>query len=237
MSENLERRRFLKGVGACSILMAPLGCSSVKDKGDNAYQPRYVMVFDQNKCVGCGDCKLACNKINDLPDGKSKVLIEEQSARVEGEACPHCGKIDVDCGCQRKFVRVSCQQCKSAPCVAVCPTGAAHKDPVTGIVTMDDSKCAGCKYCIGACPYNARFINKNTDVADNCDFCLEAKLKKGELPACVNACKYDALIFGDANDPQSFVSKLLAVKDSVRIKAHLGTEPSLRYIPIVKLGV
>jgi len=80
-------------------------------------------------------------------------------------------------------------------------------------------------------------INSNTDVADNCDFCLHSKLSKGELPACVQSCKYDALIFGDANDPQSYVSKLLAVKDSVRIKPQFGTEPSLRYIPIVKLGV
>ncbi|MGI2260682.1 4Fe-4S dicluster domain-containing protein [Shewanella sp. GXUN23E] len=235
MSEILERRKFLKGVGACSLLMAPLGCSSVKEESEGAYKPHYVMVFDQNKCVGCGDCKAACNKANDLPEGVSKVLLEQQSGRVEGQPCPHCGKLD--CGCERKFVRVSCQQCKNAPCVAVCPTGAAHKDPKTGVVTMDDSKCAGCKYCIGACPYNARFINANTDVADNCDFCLENKLSKGELPACVQACRYDALVFGDANDPNSFVSRLLAVKDSVRIKAHMGTEPSLRYIPIVKLGV
>ncbi|MGI2260465.1 4Fe-4S dicluster domain-containing protein [Shewanella sp. GXUN23E] len=235
MSEILERRRFLKGVGACSLLMAPLGCTSVKEEDDGINRPHYVMVFDQNKCVGCGDCKGACNKANDLPEGVSKVLLEQQSGRVEGQPCPHCGKMQ--CDCERKFVRVSCQQCKNAPCVAVCPTGAAHKDPVTGVVTMDDSKCAGCKYCITACPYNARFINANTDVADNCDFCLENKLSKGELPACVQACRYDALIFGDANDPNSYVSRLLAVKDSVRIKAHLGTEPSLRYIPIVKLGV
>ena len=235
MSEILERRRFLKGVGACSLLMAPLGCTSVKEEEGGINRPHYVMVFDQNKCVGCGDCKGACNKANDLPEGVSKVLLEQQSGRVEGQPCPHCGKME--CGCERKFVRVSCQQCKNAPCVSVCPTGAAHKDPATGVVTMDDSKCAGCKYCITACPYNARFINAKTDVADNCDFCLENKLSKGELPACVQACRYDALVFGDANDPNSYVSRLLAVKDSVRIKAHLGTEPSLRYIPIVKLGV
>ncbi|MCF1429193.1 MAG: 4Fe-4S dicluster domain-containing protein [Shewanella sp.] len=234
MSEILDRRRFLKGVAASSLLMAPLGCTSVKED-DGINRPHYVMVFDQNKCVGCGDCKGACNKANDLPEGVSKVLLEQQSGRVEGQPCPHCGKMQ--CDCERKFMRVSCQQCKNAPCVSVCPTGAAHKDPVTGVVTMDDAKCAGCKYCIGACPYNARFINKNTDVADNCDFCLEGKLSKGELPACVQACRYDALVFGDANDPNSFVSRLLAVKDSVRIKAHMGTEPSLRYIPIVKLGV
>ncbi|MGI2260441.1 4Fe-4S dicluster domain-containing protein [Shewanella sp. GXUN23E] len=234
MSKILERRRFLKGVGACSLLVAPLGGPSAQETGEGN-QPHYVMVFDQNKCVGCGDCKLACNKVNELPEGVSRVLLEQQSGRIEGQPCPHCGKMD--CDCERRFVRVSCQQCKNAPCVAVCPTGAAHRDPRTGIVTMDTSKCAGCKYCITACPYNARFIDTNTDAASNCDFCLHTKLTRGELPACVQACRYDALVFGDANDPNSYVSRLLAVKDSVRIKAYLGTEPSLRYIPIVKLGV
>lgn len=235
MSENIERRRFLKSAGMCTLILTPLGGCSVKEDGDSAHKPHYVMVFDQTKCVGCGDCKTACNQANHLPEGKSRVLLEQQSGRVEGQVCPHCGKMA--CDCERKFVRVSCQQCRNAPCVTVCPTGAAHRDPATGIVTMDASKCAGCKYCIGACPYNARFINEATDVADNCDFCLHSKLAKGELPACVQSCKYDALVFGDANDPQSYVSKLLAVKDSVRIKPHFGTEPSLRYIPIVKLGV
>ncbi|WP_394203888.1 4Fe-4S dicluster domain-containing protein [Shewanella waksmanii] len=235
MSENIERRRFLKCLGAGSLILAPLGCSSVKEEDSNSNKPHYAMVFDQNKCVGCGECKLACNQANNLPEGKSRLMMEQQSGGVEGQVCPHCGK--TSCECERRYVRVSCQQCKNAPCVTVCPTGAAHRDPATGIVTMDADKCAGCKYCIAACPYDARYINKETDVADNCDFCLNSKLAKGELPACVQSCRYDALIFGDVNDPNSYISRLLAVKDSVRIKAHFGTEPSLRYIPIVKQGV
>lgn len=56
-------------------------------------------------------------------------------------------------------------------------------------------------------------------------------------PACVASCKYDALVFGDINDPYSYISRLLKVKDTVRIRPELGTEPSLRYIPVVKKGV
>ena len=74
-------------------------------------------------------------------------------------------------------------------------------------------------------------------MADNCDFCLRARLQKGEEPGCVEACKFDALVFGDLNDPKSFISRLLNVKDSVRIRPELGTDPQLRYIPIVKKGV
>ena len=186
------------------------------------------MVFDQNKCVGCRDCRDACNETNKLPKGRSRLLLELQGSEL---------KTDRGYEPDRRYIRVSCQQCKNSPCTKVCPTGAAHHDPKTGIVTMDTSKCVGCKYCIVACPYNVRFINEETKAADNCDFCLHTRLEKNETPACVESCKYDALIFGDINDPKSYVSKLLAVKDSVRIRPELGTEPQLRYIPIVKKGV
>lgn len=59
----------------------------------------------------------------------------------------------------------------------------------------------------------------------------------GELPGCVAHCRFHALSFGDLNDPNSFVSKLLKAKDTVRIRPWLGTEPTLRYIPVVKTGV
>lgn len=228
VSERIDRRKFLAGAGASSLLVLPLaGCGTGGKSGDGK-QPHYVMVFDQNKCVGCRDCREACNETNKLPKGRSRLILELQGDKVEGER---------GYAANRKYVRVSCQQCKNAPCVTVCPTGAAHRDPKTGIVTMDASKCVGCKYCIVACPYNARFINEETKVADNCDFCLHSRLEKNQQPACVESCKYDALVFGDINDPKSYVSRLLAVKDSVRIRPELGTEPSLRYIPIVKKGV
>ena len=56
----------------------------------------------------------------------------------------------------------------------------------------------------------------------------------GEDPACVSKCRYGALAFGDLNDPNSYVAKLLDVKDAVRVRTYLGTEPSLRYIPVMK---
>ena len=228
MSEKIDRRKFLAGAGAGSLLLSPLGGAAAAGKSDGGNRPQYVMVFDQNKCVGCRDCRIACNETNKLPKGRSRLLLELQGSKLE-----------TDRGYEpnRRYIRVSCQQCKNAPCVRVCPTGAAHRDPKTGIVTMDTSKCVGCKYCIVACPYNVRFINEETKVADNCDFCLHTRLEKNEQPACVESCKYDALIFGDINDPKSYVSKLLAVKDSVRIRPELGTEPQLRYIPVVKKGV
>ncbi len=217
----IDRRKFLT-----SAAVGAIGSVIVLDKEAQAanvsgYQPRFVMVFDQNKCVGCGACKEACSETNNVPKGQLRMTLERQSP-LDGPAG------------SRKYVRVSCQQCSEPPCVRVCPTGAAHIDPATNIVTMDNSRCVGCKYCIAGCPYNVRFINEETKVAENCDFCLHTKLAKGEQPACVQACRYDALVFGDVNNPNSYVNKLLDVKDTVRVRAHLGTKPNLRYIPQMK---
>ena len=247
MRANIDRRTFLAGTTAGSLVLLSLGGCNKPDENKGAIKtsagsdsgqakPHYAMVFDQNKCIGCGLCKEAYNETNKLPKGVSRLVLERQTTHVPGTACPICGKLE-GCDCERVYVRVSCQQCQDAPCVRVCPTGAAHRDPKTGIVTMDPDRCVGCKYCIAACPYNVRYINSETKVADNCDFCLKTKLANGEEPACVQACRHGALYFGDVNDPQSIISRLLRVKDTVRIRPHLGTEPSLRYVTVQKEGV
>ena len=147
VSEKIDRRKFLAGAGAGSLVLVSLGgcgSSQVRQPGT----PHYGMVFDQNKCVGCGECKHACNETNHLPPGRSRVILQRMP------------------GPERHYIRVSCQQCEDSPCVKVCPTGACHHDPATGIVTMNTDRCVGCKYCIAACPYNARYINEETKVAE-----------------------------------------------------------------------
>lgn len=220
----IDRRKFLAGTALGAVTAIFLDKQEAKAGNVSGYKARFAMIFDQNKCVGCGACKEACSETNHVPAGQLRMTLERQSP------------LDGTPG-NRKYVRVSCQQCSEPPCVKVCPTGAAHIDPATNIVTMDNSRCVGCKYCIAACPYNVRYINSETKVADNCDFCLKTKLANGEEPACVQACRHGALYFGDVNDPQSIISRLLRVKDTVRIRPHLGTEPSLRYVTVQKEGV
>lgn len=220
----IDRRKFLAGTALGAVTAVFLDKQEAKAGNVSGYKARFAMIFDQNKCVGCGACKEACSETNHVPAGQLRMTLERQSP------------LDGTPG-NRKYVRVSYQQCSEPPCVRVCPTGAAHIDPATNIVTMDNSRCVGCKYCIAACPYNVRYINSETKVADNCDFCLKTKLANGEEPACVQACRHGALYFGDVNDPQSIISRLLRVKDTVRIRPHLGTEPSLRYVTVQKEGV
>ena len=187
---------------------------------EESHVPHWGMVIDLAKCVGCDSCTVACKAENRTPPGVTyNVVLEQETGaypNVRIEAIPR-----------------PCMQCENPACVSVCPVSATYRGD-DGIVVIDADRCIGCKYCIAACPYNVRFINPQTRVAENCDFCLHTKLAKGEDPACVSKCRYGALAFGDLNDPNSYVAKLLDVKDAVRVRPYLGTEPSLRYIPVMK---
>lgn len=224
-----NRRTFIKYLATGWVGFGTLSCSNLFAKQSNEQDKKvykkthFGMIFDQNKCVGCTDCEKACKKVNLVPKDQMRLYVED--------------KTDPNNKAEKRYVRVSCQQCVDAPCVKVCPTKACHKDALTGITTTNMDDCIACKYCIVACPYDVRFINKETKSAESCNFCLDTNLKNGLEPACVEACKYDALVFDDLNDEEAHISKLLKVKDSVRMRPECGTNPSLRYIPVVKLGV
>ncbi len=221
-SEN-KRRNFIKGLGFGTVALGTLNYGLNAQEKTETKKPHFAMIFDQNKCVGCTDCENACAKVNNVPKGQHRLFVEDQTN-------PN-NKVD------KKFMRVSCQQCVDSPCTSVCPTKACHKDPITNIVTMNTDDCIGCKYCIVACPYDVRFVNKETKAAENCNFCEDTNLAEGKEPACTAACKYDAIVFGDLNNEDDYINKILAVKDSVRLKPGYGTKPSLRYIPKIKKGV
>ncbi|QIZ77608.1 4Fe-4S dicluster domain-containing protein [Ferrimonas lipolytica] len=185
---------------------------------------RYVMVHDENKCIGCQACNVACRSENSTPDAVTRIQV-----RIEG---PHGHYPDL----HFKYHRVSCQQCENAPCVEVCPTGAAYVGD-DGIISINKDKCVGCQYCIAACPYKVRFINPETRVPDKCDFCKHSRLAEGKQPACVSVCPTDALTFGDANDPSSDVAQLLDTRIHFQDKAHLGTKPRVYRIPGKRGGI
>ncbi len=141
---------------------------------------------------------------------------------------------------------VLCNHCAQAPCVRVCPTQATFKRP-DGITMMDFHRCIGCRYCMAGCPYGARSFNwkdprnfiktelnmtfptRERGVVEKCNFCDE-RLAVGKLPACVEACKIGGLVFGDLEDPNSEVRKVLASQFTIRRKPELGTDPSVFYI-------
>lgn len=213
-----SKRRFLKGT--CALFAGASGAtlfSSVNATSEVKAEPsvKYALIHDETKCIGCQACEVACRETNHVPEGVSRLKIEQTGPYGEyPDQFYH-------------FSRTSCQHCEDAPCVNVCPTGAAFIDKETGIVSVDAWKCVGCQYCIAACPYKVRFINPVTHAADKCDFCRETNLAQGKQPACVAACPTKALVFGNLKDPTSEVVQVLKANPTQRAKVDLGTRPKL----------
>ena len=211
------RRRFLKtaagGVAAATVAFAAKG-TGAEEKSTAAIQ--YGMLIDIRRCIGCHSCTVACKSEFDVPLGVERSWVEY----VEKGEYPHVG---------RSFLPRLCNHCSEPKCAPVCPTDATYKRPEDGIVVVDSGVCIGCKYCILACPYDARFLNPVTRFADKCDFCIH-RVSNGLVPSCVNTCIGGARVFGDLNDPNSEISSRIATSPVTILRAEAGTRPNVFYI-------
>ncbi|MCU0256109.1 MAG: 4Fe-4S dicluster domain-containing protein [Vicinamibacterales bacterium] len=176
---------------------------------------RLGMVIDTRQCVGCMDCVVACKTENDVPDGFCRDWI---SQRVQGRM----PDLHLTITSER------CNHCDNPPCVTCCPTGASHVHDYGQVVLVAHDKCIGCKACLASCPYGARFIHPE-GYADKCTFCIH-RVEQGELPACVAVCPTHAMHFGDLDDPQSEVSRLIATRRHFVLKPDAGTQPRIYYL-------
>jgi tetrathionate reductase subunit B len=178
--------------------------------------PRYVMVVNRKKCIGCMACVVACSTENNVAEGNYRTKVVET---VEG-TFPHL----------RMELRPElCNHCEEAPCVSNCPTGASYREKEDGLVKINKKRCVGCKACIAACPYDARFIDPRTGVAEKCTFC-EHRIKDGKAPACVATCLGNSRIFGDLDDVNNEVSKILSEKHAEVLLKDAGTKPRVFYV-------
>lgn len=217
--KRISRRGFLAaGAGAAAGGGAVATVARGADEGEAATAPRkkYAMVIDARRCYGCDACAVACKAEFKVPLGETRSWVEE----VEKGVYPNV---------TRNFLPRLCNQCDEPACVPVCPTGATWKREEDGIVVIDPNICIGCKYCIQACPYDIRFLNEDTGAAEKCDFCIH-RVSQGLQPACVEACPARARIFGDLNDPESEVSKLIAENPVTVLRPEKGTHPNVYYI-------
>lgn len=231
MISELERREFLKlglaitGVFAGGSLLSVVSqfdkvFASVEDyRHKYPYKPHYSMVIQQDRCIDCERCKKACAETNHVPEyGFRTTILERYVPDAIGQ--------------KREFIPVLCMQCNNPPCVRACPVKATYKDKRNGIVMMNYSKCIGCKTCIEACPYNARYFNEERHSIDKCIFCFDTRLSKGEkLTACAAACPAGVRIFGDLSDPDDRVFRIvhqLQIPVWV-LRPEVGTKPNVFY--------
>ncbi|KAA3598102.1 MAG: 4Fe-4S dicluster domain-containing protein [Calditrichaeota bacterium] len=179
---------------------------------------RYAMVIDTHKCFDCKACTIACKMENGVADSDQEYRNWVDTGEIIG----------VFPNVSQKFTPGQCNHCTNAPCVKVCPTTATYRDE-NGFVRVDYEKCIVCKYCMIACPYDARFVSSTTHTVDKCTFCAH-RVGRGELPACVETCPSKTRTFGDLNDPKSEVSKLLRENEYKVLKPETGAEPNIFYI-------
>jgi len=212
---------------------------------------QFAYALNLSICIGCRKCEEACHVENNhdrathasyirvLEMEKGSLDLEKGNADYD-HAVPAPGKF---------YLPVQCQQCENPPCTKVCPVEATWKEP-DGIVVVDYDWCIGCRYCEAACPYHARRFNwtapeiapeeinpdqgylsnriRPQGVMEKCTFCLH-RTRRGQLPACLEACPTGARVFGNLLDPKSEIRWVLENKRVFVLKEELGTRPRFFY--------
>jgi Fe-S-cluster-containing dehydrogenase component/formate-dependent nitrite reductase membrane component NrfD len=176
---------------------------------------RYGFVIDHRRCIGCHACTVACKEENRVPLGAFRTWVKY----VEKGTFPDT---------RRYFSVLRCNHCDDAPCVTICPTVALYRRP-DGIVDFDNRRCIGCKSCMQACPYDALYIDPDTNTAAKCHYCAH-RIEVGLEPACVVVCPERAIIAGDLDDPRTEIGRLVAREQVEVRKPEQGTRPKVFYI-------
>ena len=211
----------------------------------------YGYAFNISKCRGYMDCVKACIAENnqDRQSGMAYIRIHEmEKGSMNFEEADDSFFHQVPAA-GHFYLGTQCFHCQNPPCVDVCPVKATWMEP-DGIVVVDYNWCIGCRYCMAACPYDARRFNwadpvvprdelnpnqhylgnrlRKKGVVEKCTFCIQ-RTRAGNNPACVEACPTGARVFGNLLDPSSEIRWILANKKVFRLKEDLGTDPKFWY--------
>lgn len=138
---------------------------------------RYTIKLDQNRCVCCYACEVAClERHYDINETGPALRVAIREENENGEI--------------RCYTR-ACAHCRNAKCIEVCPTGAIYRDEETNLVQVDSSRCIGCRKCALACPFDAPKFKSDGRMI-KCDGCID-HIRRGEEPVCVKTCPSGAL--------------------------------------------
>ena len=175
---------------------------------------RLGFLLDSESCIGCHACTIACKSEHAVPLGVNRTWVKY----IETGSFPNVG---------RHFSVMRCNHCDDAPCMTICPTSALHRT-ANGVVDFQDDDCIGCKACMNACPYDALYINPETNTANKCNFCNH-RLEIGLEPSCVVVCPTEAIKVVDLDDPADPVNAIIS-RDDVAVRApEQNTKPKVFY--------
>lgn len=203
--KNLNRRNFLK-TAALGISAGALGAAPVKAADNILSEERIGILVDTDVCVGCRHCEWACRIAHNLPsndlDTYSDESVFKNYRRPDNTSLTVVNEFTNEKNPRLPvFVKIQCMHCEKPACVSACIVGALSKRE-DGSVIWDDSKCIGCRYCMVACQFQIPTYDYDKSIDPHiwkCDLCHE-KRAGGGLPACVEICPNEALIFGKRDE-------------------------------------
>jgi len=184
---------------------------------------KHGIVIDLERCVGCHTCTVACMMEHDLKEGSGIIV---QTIGGKDRDTPEGRHPDL----HMHFLPIPCMHCENAPCIAECPNEAIYRR-ADGIVLIDESACDACLDCASVCPHDAIRMEETNNRVWKCTMCAN-RVDQGLEPFCVMCCEGEALFFGDLNDPESGVSKIIKNRAGEPLIKEHG--PCVWYLPTLE---
>ena len=201
----INRRDFFKFSTAVAASSIPAMPGYAKPKS-TLNKDRNGVLVDTTECIGCRKCEYACKMAHDIPttgpDSYEDKSVYEIKRRPDDKNLTVVNAYEnMDNPEQPTTVKVQCMHCDQPACLSACIVGAFSKNE-SGAVIWDEDKCIGCRYCMVACPFQIPAYEYSKPLEPKvvkCDWCSD-RLAENQLPACVDICPVEALIFGKRSE-------------------------------------